>query len=712
VSERQVRGAAAEPRKDVPPGDAAPAAAAPPGDSAPAATAPPAVAVPTGTDREPVAVSPLGEVALGSEQVPLFGEGDVPRDSAGPVLPPFNAWGLLRRQIAETAEPWELTEAEIAALPLLGDELPPELDEVPWWLSEEFTGSDAELEAAFVRSLPADVRAEYEAGPWTGEGEVWGAGFVQHDEVAGPRGDGFAAGGEHDVLAPGPELAAAAVAAAARRGELGESELIGVVCGWQRLTSWAQAGLAGCLNELVARRKDQSVALRRPSLAAHVDDEVAAALALTGQSASRLLGVSAGVGRLPEVAAALATGRIDWVKAGLFADYLAGLPDWDAAQIAAGVLAGGDRRTSGQLRAALVRAVLAYDPDSAQRRREQARRDASVQVWQETSGNAGLAGRELAAADALEASARLTACARWLRKNGAIGSTDQLRAAAFIALLTDQPLASLLPAAPASPEGGTGCGASDGGAEGTSAGAAGSDSAGVSAGGGLGNASHSAASGGWPRLTGSITLTMPMSAWLGQSGAPGELSGYGPADAGTCADLAGRVGPSARWCLTLTDAAGRAVAHACAGHRAPPRSGMEVGGMGAGWTGAGGTAVIAWARGLRDKLEVLESGTCGHSRRAGGYCPPRRLRNVVMIRQRTCSFPGCRRPARRCDLDHTVPYDQGGATCECNLAPLCRRHHQAKQAPGWHLTQDQPGVMTWRMPHGREYQTTGELYPV
>ncbi len=40
-------------------------------------------------------------------------------------------------------------------------------------------------------------------------------------------------------------------------------------------------------------------------------------------------------------------------------------------------------------------------------------------------------------------------------------------------------------------------------------------------------------------------------------------------------------------------------------------------------------------------------------------------------------------------------------------APLGRRHHQAKQAPGWHLTQDQPGVMTWRMPHGRIYQTTG-----
>ncbi len=222
-----------------------------------------------------------------------------------------------------------------------------------------------------------------------------------------------------------------------------------MLCGWQRLASWAQAGQANCLTELVGRRKDQSVALRRPGLAGHVDDEVAAALALTGQAAGRLLQVAVALGRaLPGVAGALALGRIDWVKAGLFADYLAGIPGADAAQIAAVVLEGADRKTSGQLRAALMRAVLAYDPDSAQRRRrEAARKDASVQVWHEPSGNAGLAGRELAPADAVEASARLTACARWLRRHGAEGSTDELRAAAFIALLTGQSLDSLPPRA-------------------------------------------------------------------------------------------------------------------------------------------------------------------------------------------------------------------------------------------------------------------------
>jgi hypothetical protein len=681
VSEREPGRAAAEPPEDiVGPGDVVPPPLA--------AVAEPAVAA-----GQPAAGEPGAALALAREP--------------GAEPPPVDMLGLLKEQLAEE-EPWELSAAEIAALPRLREE-PPDLDEVPWWLSEEFTGSDEELEAAFIRSLPADIRAEYQAGPWAGDGEALAAGFLHNDESAGPRPDGFAAGGEHDVLAPGLELAAAAEAAAARSRELGESELIGVLSGWQRLASWAQAGQVGCLNELVRRRKEQSVALKRPSLAAHVDDEVAAALALTGQAAGRLLQVAVALGRLPVVAGALATGRIDWVKAGLFADYLAGLPDADAALIAAGVLAGADRTTSGQLRAALVRAVLAYDPESAQRRREAARKDASVQLWHEPSGNAGLAGRELAPADAVQASARLTSCAKWLRKHGVEGSTDQLRAAAFVALLIGQPLGSLLPPAVA------GNGAA--GAAGPTAAAAGQGAAGP-AGDGDGAAETNGAAadtGSGPEggadptgsglvgsgvpgaggLAGSINLTMPLSAWLGQARAPGELSGYGPADPDTCRELAGRAGHSARWSLILTDAAGRAVAYARAGHAPPP-----------------GAGAVTWARDLRDKLAVLESGTCSHARRADGYRPSAALCRLVRLRQRTCSFPGCRRPAVRCDLDHSVPYDAGGPTCECNLAPLCRRHHQAKQAPGWHLAQDQPGVMTWRLPHRRTYQTTGDPYPV
>jgi HNH endonuclease len=115
-----------------------------------------------------------------------------------------------------------------------------------------------------------------------------------------------------------------------------------------------------------------------------------------------------------------------------------------------------------------------------------------------------------------------------------------------------------------------------------------------------------------------------------------------------------------------------------------------------------------WLAGL--KMAWLESGACGHARQAAGYRPGPLLAHLITIRQRTCSFPGCRRPARRCDQDHTVPYDQGGRTCECNLAALCRAHHRAKQAPGWQLAQPEPGRLTWIPPHGRAYTVIPQPY--
>jgi len=191
---------------------------------------------------------------------------------------------------------------------------------------------------------------------------------------------------------------------------------------------------------------------------------------------------------------------------------------------------------------------------------------------------------------------------------------------------------------------------------------------------------------------------MPASAWLGQSDRPGEVAGLGPFDAGTCRDLAARLaaGPATRWCVTLTGGDGRAVAHACgrAGPGPPGRPRDH-----AGWLAS---LQFAW----------LERGTCSHSRQATGYRPPSMLRTLVKVRQRTCGFPGCRRPAVRCDLDHTDPYDQAGRTCECNLAPLCRRHHRTKQAAGWSLAQPEPGVLVWTAPHSRSYLVRPEPYPV
>jgi hypothetical protein len=45
------------------------------------------------------------------------------------------------------------------------------------------------------------------------------------------------------------------------------------------------------------------------------------------------------------------------------------------------------------------------------------------------------------------------------------------------------------------------------------------------------------------------------------------------------------------------------------------------------------------------------------------------------------------------------------------MTPLCRRHHQAKQAPGWHLRQPHPGTLTWTFPSGRTRTVTPPPYP-
>ncbi len=144
----------------------------------------------------------------------------------------------------------------------------------------------------------------------------------------GPSGAGFASGGILDAMIPGPPLADALAAATADgHAQLGESELIGVLCAWRRISAWAAAGEAAAVVTLARRRAAQSREPRRSDLAEHVTDEIAAALTLTGRSADRLLSVGSGLARLADVLAALKQGEIDWAKASVFVDELAVLAD-------------------------------------------------------------------------------------------------------------------------------------------------------------------------------------------------------------------------------------------------------------------------------------------------------------------------------------------------------------------------------------------------
>ena len=607
------------------------------------------------------------------------------------------------------ADPWPPADDEVPfdwpALPdddpeqwPVVDEDPRPSAEIPQWLADEFSWSVEAEHAAWLAGLPDDIRADYLAGPYTGAGEAIGVGFT-HRDGGGPAGAGFASGGALDQLAPGPWLAEAldSVTAAGYAG-LSDSEQIGVLLGWQRQAAWAQAGIAAAAIAVRDRRLAQSSRPGWSRLADHITDEVAMALRLTSLSAGRLLGQAAGLDRLPEVAAELAAGRIDWARACLLVGELAVLTDEQARDIAARLLRKAGEQTTAQLRAALARQILAADPQAAERRKKAGRQDTRVEVWHEPSGNAVLAGRELRPADAIAADAQLTSDARWLRGHGAAGTLAELRAAAYLTRLSGRDLATMLSAAdaddasPASDQSPSDHFASDQPAsEGPASQEPASEGSASTAGPWVAGTSVAGPPGG------TINLTMPLSAFAGLSDSPGEVGGHGAIDAATGRDLAARLGYGARWCLTLTGPDGRAVAHACArrGHGPEP-----------------GAPTVRWAAGLRDRLRYLETAPCGHSRQSASYTPPAALRHLVEIRQRSCFAPGCRRPAARGDIDHTVPFDSGGITCECNLAPGCRRHHRCKQAPGWHVAQDQPGVVTWRLPNGRSYLTTGDPYPV
>ena len=97
---------------------------------------------------------------------------------------------------------------------------------------------------------------------------------------------------------------------------------------------------------------------------------------------------------------------------------------------------------------------------------------------------------------------------------------------------------------------------------------------------------------------------------------------------------------------------------------------------------------------------------CTHANAASGYRIPDRMRDLIEVRDQDCGFPICRRPASRCDLDHTVPYDQGGLTCPCNISGGCRHDHRMKGSTAWRLRQPRPGTLIWTAPSGLSWTVT------
>ena len=520
-------------------------------------------------------------------------------------------------------------------------------------------------------------------------------------------------------------------------GTLSDDQLIGVIAAVRRLESRVAWYALTAVAEFAARWGGEVAG------AEFAADQLACELHLTSRSAAVQLDYATVGGR----AAAAVPGRAVRRPAapGAPADHRRGDPDPVRRRRGHGGCGAGRAAgslTFGKLRSAAHRMVLKLDPEAAASGgRTAGRRNAHVQTFREPSGNAGMIARELPCDEVLASWQHVEQRALDLRAAGIPGTLEELRVRAYLDLLQERRTSLTAPApgpagTPATtgpqdtgPEGnggGPGRRRSCGGPGGNGPGRGPAGGPGGSGRGGLGGADAG------PSLAALVTITVPWSALTGQSATPAEVGGFGIVDAADARDLAAAAArdPRTRWCVTALHPDGTAAAHGCAPgrHHPPPGTstptaphGPAPGGTpGPGPPGPGarpgdpppGTWPRDWISGLRITMTPITRGSCDHHHAETGYRPSRKLRHIVRARNARCTAPGCGRPAARCDLDHTIAWDHGGLTCECDLAPLCRHHHRCKQAQGWQLEQPEPGVLIWHTPAGRTYTTTPTQYAI
>jgi hypothetical protein len=537
--------------------------------------------------------------------------------------------------------------------------------------------------------------------------------------------EGFAADGRADTMAPGPLLAMVLDTVAGPDGAglagLSDDQLIGFLSGARRMESRLAWAKMAALAEFASRPRRQDFAA----------DEIAAAFRLAWLSAAGEIGYAETVARrLPVTFAALAAGKIDPVHVRIIEEFTSVLSDEDAAVADELLAAAAQSKTYAELRRTANRLVLRLDPDAVRKRKEKARREARVRSFREESGNAGITGREMPSVEVLASMQHVEDRARALRDAGVPGTWEELKVRALLDLLQERD-SRLAPSEPSACDG-------DEGTEGSGADASSPDDPGPGGPGPGGPGPGGTDPGGpdsepAPRGSSSgtsvgamITITVPHTALDSDTGPPGEVAGFGILDHADTRDLvaAAARNPATRWCLTVLNPDGTAAAHGCGtgtrpwppGQGPPGQGPPGQGPPGSGSSGQGPPGPVT-LRYLQDFLKIKEltpvaRGSCQHAQAEHRYRPSRKLAHLVKARNTTCTAPGCGRRAARCDLDHTDPHHDGGRTCECNLAPLCRHHHRCKQAEGWWLEQPEPGVLVWHTPAGRTYTTTPTQYAV
>ncbi|MCP3424216.1 HNH endonuclease signature motif containing protein [Nocardioides pinisoli] len=123
--------------------------------------------------------------------------------------------------------------------------------------------------------------------------------------------------------------------------------------------------------------------------------------------------------------------------------------------------------------------------------------------------------------------------------------------------------------------------------------------------------------------------------------------------------------------------------------------------------------VKSWCADTRTRVTIKPVIDLNADLSTPAYAVPDKLREQVILRDRTCVFPWCTRPARRADIDHVIPHDpdaaaegreQPGPTQTDNLACLCRTHHRLKTHSAWRYAMVAPGIYEWTSPHGHRYR--------
>jgi Domain of unknown function (DUF222) len=494
---------------------------------------------------------------------------------------------------------------------------------------------------------------------------------------------------EHEP--PGEELGT--LLAVVRPSDLDMYDLVSLLGACERQIAWVQAKQLAAVAELSGRRlvpgphgEPADSPFPDGSSNDFAADEVAAALCLARVTGQQRVWLANALTRLPETAAAFAAGALTLAKVKAIVEELAVLDDEPALAAEARVLGRAPDQTLGNLRRSLARAVAAADPAAAARRAAQAHTERRCILTPQPNGMCEFYAL-LPAPEAMALWTAVTALADQARTADRTNHADH----------PDHPDHPADPADPAdttdmdNPADMDNPGPADAAANGDPAdhGDHGDHGDPVDADGATRAADPSETraadthresgdaaveSAGRRRTMDQaradvladmayatldredlprnhrrrphIQITLAATTALGLDDQPGELAGYGPITAAT----ARRLAAEGTWRRLLTDPA----------------------------TG-----------GLLDYGRTT-------------YQPPQNLVDHILTRDQTCRGLGCRIPAQRCDLDHTLPFP-AGPTADHNLTCLCRRCHTRKHQAGWTLHLHPDGDLSWTSPTGHTY---------